>query len=141
MSKKLTERQADLDAQRILQQARDTGRRKLMKRKLILPSGEFADALGVSREDLNKKVAAHRLFAMELDGENYYPAFYLELDVDRKKKLERVSRALGDISGWRKWQFFTTPKGSLGDKSPLQALEDGKSLKAVITTAVGFAER
>lgn len=137
---KLTDRQADQDALRILQQARDSGRRDLVKRKLVLPSGEFADALGVSREDLNKKVAAHRLFAMELGGENYYPTFYLELDVDRKN-LERVSRALGDMSGWRKWQFFTTPKGSLGDKTPLQVLEDGKSLKAVITSAVGFAER
>lgn len=140
MSKKRTERQADQDAQRNLQQARDSGRRELVNRKLILPSAEFADALGVSREDLNKKVAAHRLFAMELDGENYHPAFYLELDVDRKK-LERVSRALGGISGWRKWQFFTTPKGSLGDVTPLQALEGGQSLKAVIVSAVGFAER
>ncbi len=140
MSKKLTDRQADHDAQRILQQARDSGRRELVKRKLILPSGEFADALGVSREDLNKKVAAHRLFAMDLDGENYYPAFYLELDVDRKK-LERVSRALGDISGWRKWQFFTTPKGSLSDRMPLQALKDNAVLETVIATAIGFSER
>ena len=140
MSKKLTDRQADQDAQRILQQARDSGRRELVKRKLILPAGEFADALGVSREDLNKKVAAHRLFTMELGGENYHPAFYLDLGVDRKK-LERVSWALGDISGWRKWQFFTTPKGSLGDKTPLQALKDKDSLETVVTSALGFAER
>jgi hypothetical protein len=141
MSKKLTDRQADQDALRILQQARDSGRRELVNRKLILPSAEFADALGVSREDLNKKVAAHRLFTMELDGENYYPAFYLEPDVDRKKKLEHVSRTLGDISGWRKWQFFTTPKGSLADKTPLQALKDNAPLETVITTAIGFSER
>lgn len=140
MSKKLTDRQADQDAIRILQQARDSGRRELVKRKSILPSGEFADALGVSREDINKKVAAHRLFTMELDGENYHPAFYLELDVDRKK-LERVCQALGSIDGWRKWQFFTIPKGSLGDKTPLQSLKDKNSLKTVVTSALGFAER
>lgn len=70
----------------------------------------------------------------------YYPAFYLELDVDRKK-LERVSRTLGDISGWRKWQFFTTPKGSLSDRTPLQALEDNAVLETVIATAIGLSER
>lgn len=133
---------ADQDMQRILRRVGDPAkvRSQLVTRKEVLPSGEFADALGVSREVLNKEVAAHRLFAMELGDETYYPAFYLQQDTDRKK-LERVCRALGDISGWSKWQFFTRPKGSLGDKAPLQALKDKDSLAAVVTSALGFSER
>ena len=115
-------------------------RSKLVQRKEILPADEFAEAMEVSREVLNKEVAAHRLFEMELGDETYYPAFYLQRDIDRKK-LARVCRALGDISGWSKWDFFTRPKGSLGDKTPLQALKDKDSLEAVITSALGFAER
>lgn len=130
------------DMQRILRWLGDPAkvRSKLVKRKDVLPSGEFAEALGVSREVLNKEVAAHRVFAMELGDETYYPAFYLQLDTDRKK-FERVCKALGGISGWSKWDFFTRPKGSLGDKTPLQALKDKDSLAAVVTSAIGFAEQ
>ena len=130
------------DMQRILRWLGDPAkvRSKLVQRKEILPSGEFVEALGVSREVLNNEVAAHRLFAMELGDETYYPAFYLQLDTDRKK-FERVCKALGGISGWSKLDFFTRPKGSLGDKTPLQALKDKDSLEAVVTSAIGFAER
>jgi hypothetical protein len=133
---------ADQDVQRILRWLGDPAkvRSKLVKRKEIVPSGEFAEALGVSREVLNKEVAAHRLFAMELGDETYYPAFYLQQDTDRKK-FERVCKALGGISGWSKWDFFTRPKGSLGDKTPLQSLKDKDSLETVVTSALGFAER
>lgn len=135
-------RKPSVDVQRILRWVGDPAkvRSKLVQRKEILPADEFAEAMEVSREVLNKEVAAHRLFAMELGDETYYPAFYLRRDIDRKK-LERVCRAMGDISGWSKWDFFTRPKGSLGDKAPLQALKDKDSLEAVITSALGFAER
>jgi hypothetical protein len=113
------------DVQRILRWVGDPAkvRSKLVKRREILPADEFAEVMEVSREVLNKEVAAHRLFAMELGDETYYPAFYLQLNTDRKK-FERVCKALGGISGWSKWDFFTRPKGSLGDKTPLQALKD-----------------
>lgn len=134
---------ADPDVQRILRWVGDPAkvRIKLVKRKEILPADEFAEAMGVSREVLNKEVAAHRLFAMKVGDETYYPAFWLQQDADRKK-YERVCKALGGmISGWSKWDFFTRPKGSLGDKTPLQALKDKDSLETVVTSALGFAER
>jgi len=130
------------DVQLILRWARDSakGRLKLVERKEILPADEFAEAMEISRESLGKLVDTRRLFVLEVAGEIYYPAFYLQQDIDRKK-LERVSRALGDISGWSKWWFFTTPKGSLSDKTPLQALKKEESLEAVVSSAIGFAER
>lgn len=128
--------------QRILRWLGDPAkvRSKLVKRKDVLPSGEFAEALGVSREVLNKEVAAHRVFAMELGDETYYPAFYLQLDTDRKK-FERVCKILGSTSGWSKWDFFTRPKGSLGDKTPLEALKNPGMFEAVLSAAYGYAER
>lgn len=130
------------DAQRILRWVGDPAklRAKLVKRKEILPADEFAEAMGVSRESLDKLVATRRLFVLEMAGEIYYPAFYLQQDTDRKK-LERVCRAMGDISGWSKWWFFTTPKGSLSDETPLQALKKEKLLETVVSSAIGFAER
>lgn len=133
----------DQDAQHILRRAMDSAYRVrsiLVTRKEILPADDFAKAMGVSHESLGKLVVSRRLFAVELDGESYYPAFYLQQDVDRKR-LERVCRALGDINGWSKWCFFTTPKGSLSDETPLQALKKEKLLETVVSSAIGFAER
>lgn len=134
--------QHDQDVQRILRWVGDPAkvRLKAVKRKEVLPADEFAEAMGASRESLEKLVATRRLFKLEVEGKIYFPAFYLQQDIDRKK-LERVCRALGDISGWSKWWFFTTPKGSLSDRTPLQALKDNAVLETVITTAIGFSER
>ncbi len=130
------------DMQRILRWLGDPAkvRSKFVKQKKILPVDEFAEAMEISRESLGKLVATRRLFVLEVAGEIYYPAFYLQHDTERKK-VERVCRALGDISGWSKWDFFTRPKNSLGDKTPLQALKDKDSLAAVVTSAIGFAEQ
>jgi biotin operon repressor len=111
----------------------------LIANKKVLPSGEFAAALSVSRQALSKAVQSGRLFALEAGGENYYPSFYLDCKVDRRK-LERVSKTMGALSGWERWRFFTTPKGSLAGLTPLDALKKGK-YEEVLTAATGFAER
>jgi len=135
-------RKPSVDLQRILRWVGDPAkvRSKLVQRKEILPADEFAEAMEVSREVLNKEVAAHHLFAMELGDETYYPAFYLQRDIDRKK-FKRVCKALGGISGWSKWDFFTRPKGSLGEKTPLEALKNPGMFEAVLSAACGYAER
>jgi hypothetical protein len=111
----------------------------LVASKQIVPSAEFIEALGITRQALSKAVLAHRLFSVEAGGENYYPVFYTWPDIDRRA-LERITRMLGDLGGWQKWQFFTSPKGSLGDVTPLEALRQGR-YKEVAITAAGFVER
>jgi hypothetical protein len=114
-------------------------RRGLVARKELLPSGAVTDALGITRQALNKALRANRIFAVEVNGENYYPAFYADARLDRRK-VEKVARTLGDLGGWSKWQFFSSPKGSLGGLAPLDALRKGK-LSEVLRAASGFAER
>jgi hypothetical protein len=126
----------------LMQAARTRGlvvREVLVAHKVVLPSGEFSAALNISRQALSKAVQAGRLFALEVGGENYYPSFYLDSEVDRRK-LERVSKALGALAGWEKWRFFTTPKGSLAGLTPIDALKKGKYAE-VLTAAAGFTER
>lgn len=115
-------------------------RLELVRRKDILPTEEFSRELCVSDDALSKAVAEHRLFVLEVSGENFYPAFYLDPSLDRAK-LEHVSVALGNLSGWHKWQFFTTPKFSLGSKEPLKVLKGKGDVETVVTAAEGFAER
>jgi hypothetical protein len=114
-------------------------RKNLAASRQVLPPGEFATALGITRQALSKAVQANRVFVLPVGAENYYPAFYSDSALERRK-LERVSKLLGDLSGWEKWRFFTNPKGSLARLTPLEALKKGK-YKEVLTAASGFAER
>jgi hypothetical protein len=117
----------------------NVSRKALIAKGDIVGSAQLTAALGITRQGLNKSLHARRIFALELGGEQYYPVFYADPQFDRRK-LEKVSQALGDLPGWSKWQFFTTPKVSLGRITPLQALAKG-SYEEVLRTAQGFAER
>lgn len=111
----------------------------LVASKVLITSGELTGALGHTRQALRKAVLAHRVFAVEVGGENYYPAFYADGELDRRK-LEQVSKLLGELSGWSRWQFFTTPNASLEGLTPIQALKGGQ-YDRVATAAAAFAER
>lgn len=93
-----------------------------------------------SWQDLNGAIQAGRLFTVELDGVRYYPSFYAAPDLDRVQ-LERVLQAMQGLSGWTKWVFLTTPKGSLSDLTPLEALKKPGMFEAVLSAAYGYAER
>ncbi|WP_429437365.1 hypothetical protein [Paraburkholderia youngii] len=109
----------------------------IAKGKLLRPP-DFLSASGLSEQRLVKDLAAHRLFSVEIGRDAYYPAFFLVDELDRKT-LAKVSRRLGNVAGWRKWKFFTTPKTKLGNSTPLQALMRGDA-KQVLRSAAAFAE-
>jgi hypothetical protein len=106
----------------------------------LIAALDLAGRLKISPQAVSKALKAGRLFALEGGGGRLlYPAFYSDGVVSRKV-LEAVTRALGDLPASSKWQFFTTPKASLGGVTPLQALERGER-QAVMVTAAGFVER
>jgi hypothetical protein len=130
------------DSERILTNARRQAqqvRSELIASKALMPSAQMTEALGVTRQALNKALQANRIFTVEQSGENYYPAFFSDPELDRRK-LEQVAKSLGEVGGWSKWQFFTTPKGSLGGLTPLDALKKGR-YAAVLSAADAFSER
>jgi hypothetical protein len=114
------------------------GRQTLVSERKLLLAAEVWRGLGITRQALSKALAAGRIFTVDVGARQYYPAFYVHGDFDRRA-LERVTRLLGSLPGWSKWQFFTTPKASLGKLTPLQALSRGK-LDSVERAAKAFAE-
>ncbi|RQT55880.1 hypothetical protein [Burkholderia cepacia] len=114
-------------------------RRALVAKGALLPAAEIWAGLGMTRQALSKAVVSGRIFAVDVGAAQYYPAFYLTGDIDRKT-LGKVTQCLGALPGWSKWQFFTTPKASLGNVTPLKALSQGK-LAEVERAAAAFAER
>ncbi|KAB0638832.1 hypothetical protein DF107_12170 [Burkholderia stagnalis] len=114
-------------------------RQTLVAEGRLLPAIEVRVGLGITRQALNKAVASGRMFTLDVGAGQYYPAFYLAGDIDRKT-LGKVTQRLGSLPGWSKWQFFTAPKASLGNITPLDALSRGK-VEQVERAAVAFAER
>ncbi|MFM0221658.1 hypothetical protein [Paraburkholderia dipogonis] len=111
----------------------------LVAKARLLGESDFRAAMGITNQRLSKDVAARRLFSVDIDGEPYFPAFFLVKQV-RKKDLANVVKALRDLTGWSKWEFFTTPVRTLGELTPLQALFYGDR-KRVLRAAAEFAKR
>jgi hypothetical protein len=105
----------------------------------LLHSAAMREKLGITRQALSAALRAQRIFALHgASGDYLYPAFFADPALDRAV-LEKVCRALGNLPGGAKWEFFTQPRQSLGRKTPLQALAKGK-VDAVLVAAAAFAE-
>lgn len=103
----------------------------------FLTSAELSARLEISTAALTAAVKAKRMFTLKGPrGRNVYPAFFADKSLDRSV-LERIARQLGDLPAASKYFFFTSPRTSLGGKSPLQALAKGK-VDAVLTAAAAF---
>lgn len=116
-----------------------SARYDLIAKGRLLHLTDFLTASDISEHRLAKDLAARRLFSVEIGRDAYYPAFFLVDELDRKA-LAKVSRRLGNVAGWRKWKFFTTPKMTLGNSTPLQALMRGDA-KQVLRSAAAFADK
>ncbi|MGF6480797.1 hypothetical protein [Paraburkholderia sp. JPY419] len=114
-------------------------REALVREGRLMKPATFLRGLGVTKQALSKAVKSGRMFSLDVGPATYYPAFYLDLEVDRKE-LQKVTQALGTLPGWSKWQFFTQPKGSLGPRTPLEALAEGM-VDDVKKAAKAFVER
>jgi hypothetical protein len=105
----------------------------------LLSEEVFASRFGCTPDSLAAACDAHRIFYLTVDQVRMYPAFYVDPRFDRSE-LETITKCMGDLGGGSKWQFFTTPKGSLGSVTPLVALLAGRFAK-VQASALAFFER
>jgi inhibitor of KinA sporulation pathway (predicted exonuclease) len=115
-----------------------TFKAELIEKNLVAPSSDICDALGFTRQSLNKAVKENRMFYLQQGHRRYYPMFYADSRLSRHI-LEDITKTLGDLDGAQKWQFFTMPKGSLSGKTPLEALQAGL-VEKVLIAAHGFVE-
>jgi hypothetical protein len=106
----------------------------------LLVAHDFARMRGWSELELAKALAVRLVFSVDLfDGRTMIPAFFIDARFNQRQ-IHAVCELLEPLPGGSKWQFFSTPKGSLAGKSPLEALLDG-GLHAVKACAEGFRER
>ncbi len=140
--KRIREFLEERSAERVVSQQVQEGQRefeRLVAKKLLMDSAEFVGAMDWTRQALSKALAANRVFYVQHGRHRYYPKFFSEAQYDRRQ-IEAVCQTLGELPGASKWQFFSTPKGSLGGKTPLEALKSGK-FSMVKAAAEGFLQR
>lgn len=118
---------------------RTSTRDTLVTEGKLLRAPVICEALGISEQRLTKDVVAGRIFSVEIKTDRYYPAFFLANELDRRQ-LVKVVRRLGGFTGWAKWNFFTKPKASLANLTPLQVLLHGEA-KLVLQTADALVAR
>jgi hypothetical protein len=105
-----------------------------------ISSRDLQDRLHISRQSISKAVNEGRMFAVVGPaGANYYPAFYT-LEKYSRRLLEKVAKQLGTLAPSVKYQFFTSKAFSLGGKTPLEVLEEGR-LDDVLRAATAFSQR
>ena len=115
-------------------------RQVLYERGELLGEAQMCERLGIDEAALRNAVREGRMFWIEgARGEAWYPVFFVDSAANRRD-IERVALALNQIPGGSQWRFFTTPKYSLGGRTPLDALFDG-ALSSVLQTAHEFVER
>lgn len=102
-----------------------TNRRKLVEARELLTSVQLQAALSMSRQAVSFAVREKRFFRVEVDGQDYFPAFFVHANVDRRV-LESIAKELGSLPGWLKWDFFTAPRETLAGMTALEALARGK---------------
>jgi len=113
-------------------------RADLVAKKQVITAADLMDRLDFTRQALSKAVLARRFFTVDVGANRMYPAFFADPNLDRRK-LERIAKDLGELPGWSKWVFFTTPKASLGGVTPLDALKRGRYSEAR-RAAIGFLD-
>lgn len=123
---------------RLERQEQEQRESDISSKRLVL-GAEMRARLGVTPQALSAALKAKRIFAMQgISGEYMYPAFFADNTYDRPV-LEKICKALGDLPAGSKWDFFTSPRTSLGGKTPLEALAKGK-VDAVMSAAKAFSE-
>jgi hypothetical protein len=130
--------QASIEANRGSKRSR-SARYTLIAKGKLLHKSDFLAASGISEQRLTKDLAAGRIFSVDIGTDAYFPAFFLVDELDRKI-LANIVRRLDGLTGWRKWNYFTTPNMSLGNSTPLQALMRGDA-KQVMRSVAAFVEK
>lgn len=116
-----------------------SGRDSLVAEGKLLRAPIVCAALGITKQRLAKNVAAGRIFNVVFEADEFYPAFFLASELNRRQ-LAKLVRQLDGLTGWAKWKFFTEPKTSLTNMTPLQALARGEA-KLVSQVADAFIAR
>jgi hypothetical protein len=93
----------------------------LILERRVLPEEDFCKATHITKKQLEKDLAAGRVFSVDFGREPYYPAFFVT-NLFYRKDFAKVFRRLEGLPAWSAWDFLTSPIESQDGSTPLQLL-------------------
>ena len=90
----------------------------------MLSADGAGNALGISRQAVDKRRAAGKLLAVRVRGDWHYPSAQFH-DGEVLPGIEAVIAGMPDASAWSVLDFLLAPDDALGGRSPLAALRAG----------------
>ncbi len=110
-------------------------RRRLVRRGELLSPERFCQKAGISRSCLLYLVQCGELFSVPVGNWRYFPAVLADNSLDRHR-LGKLLRPLPvGMTPIAKYFFLVSRRGSLGDKSPVQATRRAKRYRVALRIA------
>ena len=115
-------------------------RRQLVRRGELLSPRQFCEQRGISRAALVQLAQRGQVFSVKIGGKPYIPAVLADRSVDQRRLGELMRRLPCVMPPMEKYFFFVGRRGSLGDKSPVQAVRRGKRFRVALRLADSEAD-
>jgi hypothetical protein len=103
-------------------EAKDARRERLRKGQL-LGRREFRERLAVTEARFERMIVAGSVFAVDVDGVEYFPALLAEPTVNRRR-LQSLCRILVPAPAWCRLDYLESKHANLGDVTALELLSD-----------------
>lgn len=104
----------------------------------LLTAPIFAKCLGISLRQLARLEGNGGVFAVAVDGTSYYPALLLS-PLYNRRRLRRLCRIIFPAPASARWDYLTSRWGSLGDITPLDAMQTDVEYRRLLRAAKGWA--
>lgn len=98
-------------------------RREKLRKKQLLTRSEFRKHFATSEAGLKRMVVAGSVFAVDVDGVEYFPTFLTAPTVNRRR-LQSVCRILVPAPPWCRLDYLESKHANLGGITPLELLSD-----------------
>jgi len=114
------------------------GRREMIANGELLSPADFRARLGASDKRLARLLDDGSVFAVEVDGVQYVPAVLADPSLNRKR-LQAICQLIVPAPPMSRLDFLLSLNGSLGDRRPLDMLEDDNDFKSLTPLAEAWA--
>lgn len=100
-------------------------KRALLGKYKTLGARKVAELLGISRQAVDKKRNTGTLLAIKSGREYAYPSFQFK-EGEILEGVQEVLKSLKVMGDWTKFNFLVSRDSGLGNRTPLQALQEGE---------------
>jgi hypothetical protein len=127
----------DILREHLWQQALEARREMVTSGELLTP-GDFREVIGATEKRLTQLLDNNSVFAVEVDGVQYVPAVLANPSLN-SKRLQAICQLIVPAPPMSRLDFLVSQDRSLGDRRPLDMLEDDNDFKSLKRLAEAWA--